>query len=191
MLYYISISFVSWFLADLIAGIVHWWEDHYLNNDSKFKFLNTLSKDNDLHHKDPAALTAYSLWRNIDTSAVVAWPLCLFLFLIGAPTLLYMTVFFASFANIVHRFSHEPKHKLNPVIAFIQKTGIFISGDHHRVHHYFQGVVILKEDTIERFCPMSNWVNPILDRIQFFRFLEYGLSLGRIYTTKVRTSKGE
>jgi len=178
--------FLAWILADLFTGLVHWWQDHYLNNDSKFSYLNRLSRDNDLHHREPTSLNRHSYWGSIDTSAFIAWPLCLALIAINAPNLLVMTIFFSSFANIIHRLAHDPVNQLHPIIRFLQKTGFFLSGHHHNVHHYLDGQVISKEDTQVRYCVMTNWLNSMIDRLQIFILLEDGLEWFGIETTKVR-----
>lgn len=103
---------------------------------------------------------------------MIAWPGAIILFLIGCPTVIWLAVFFASFGNAVHRFSHTPKSKLNPFIKLVQKTGLFISFEHHNVHHFDEHGPIRKENTTGRYCPMTNWLNPLLDKSGFFRLLE-------------------
>jgi hypothetical protein len=165
----------AWLLADFISGLVHWAEDRVLLNETRFKFLNQIKADNDLHHKRPAALTQFSLWENINTSAYFAWPLALVLLLAGAPNVITLAVFFASFGNAVHRYAHMPKAKVPRLIRLFQRTGFFISFDHHTRHHFDENGRIEKEDTTIRYCPMSNWVNPILDKVRFFYFLEWAI----------------
>jgi len=176
----------AWFLADILAGIVHWWEDQYLDGKSRFSFINRISKDNDLHHQDPGFMSKLTLWENLDTTVYIAWPLVLFLFLIGTPTIIWLTLLFASFANLVHRFAHMPNVKHNFIISALQGFGIFISHDHHVKHHNGYMARIKKEDTTIRWCPMTNWMNPILDKIKFFKFLEFSLRLVGIRPTKER-----
>lgn len=175
----LSLTIISaWFLADVITGLVHWFEDHYLDGDSRFKVLNDISKDNDLHHEDPTAFVNFTHWENISTSLPPAWGLAGLLYLSGAPLVLVLAFVFAAFANIIHRWGHLPERKLNPVVLFLQKTGIFITGRHHREHHYYEdGGLIDKEDTTVKWCAMTNYMNPILDGIRFYKVLEYGLSV--------------
>lgn len=164
---------LAWLLADFMSGIIHWAEDKMLNTPQRFKFLEAVRKDNDLHHLHPTAMTRWSLWENINTTAVITIPLTLLLLLIGAPMILWLGVFFATFANIVHRFAHLPRHKVGWVFRYLQYVGLFLSLDHHARHHWDESGLIPKKETTQRYCPMTNWLNPILDRLQFFRFLEY------------------
>lgn len=167
----------AWLLADFLSGLIHWWEDRVLVGPSKFAFVNRIKADNDLHHSKPAALTRETYWGNINTSVPVAWPLALGLFLIGCPTVIWLAVFFASFANLVHRFSHMPKRKIPRVVRFLQWTRLFISVDHHAKHHFDENGVIEKQNTTIRYCPMTGILNPVLDRLRFFHLLELFLRL--------------
>jgi ubiquitin-conjugating enzyme E2 variant len=163
---------LSWLLADFITGIIHWLEDKCLSNYSEVHFLQTVIDDNNLHHENPSALCDFSLWRNIDTSVAATWPICTALYFLNAPQVLYMAIFFASFANIIHRYSHETKSKIPKFIRILQNTGIICSKKHHFGHHYFRGKILDRGDAKVRYCVMTNWLNPILDYIKFFPRLE-------------------
>lgn len=163
----------AWLLADLISGIAHWAEDRLLISPSRFKFLEILRADNDLHHSEPAAMLKFTISENINTSVVIAWPLSLFCYMMSFPTVIWLAVFFASFGNLVHRFAHTPPRKLNSIVRFFQKTGLLLSFGHHFAHHFDSDGVIEKKNSQIRFCVMTNWLNPLLDKIRFFRFLEW------------------
>lgn len=164
---------VAWLLADLLSGIVHWAEDRLLNHESRFKFLNGIKADNDLHHARPTAMTMFSVWQNLNTTAVYTVPVALVLLLLDVPTLLWLTIFFASFGNLTHRWAHLPRHRVGSVIRILQRTGILISANQHNRHHFVRGKVVAKEDSKLCFCTMSGWLNPILDTIGFFKFLSF------------------
>lgn len=163
----------AWLLADFLTGIAHWAQDKLLNFEPKNTWLRGVKADNDLHHAKPAAMLRFSWWENINTSAPYGWPLALILALFGVPMLIWLTVFFATFANLVHRFSHVPKGKLNRFLKLMQWTGLFISVDHHKAHHFDRNGVVRKEDTMIRYCPMTNWLNPALDAVRFWSALEF------------------
>lgn len=163
----------AWLLADFVTGIAHWVQDRLLFKPTKFKFLNDIKTDNDLHHSRPTAMLKHTAWQNINTSVPLALPAAALFFVLGAPTVFWLAAVLGAFANLIHRFAHTPRSKLNPVIRFLQDTGLFISGEHHNVHHFDENGVIKKEDTTVRYCPMTNWLNPVLDRIGFFGFLNW------------------
>lgn len=166
---------ICWFLADWLTGIIHWWEDRYLTLNSK-GFLKSLAQDNINHHNDPELMGKSTWWENMNTSAPYAWVLVAVVYFLGAPMIVWLTFFFASFGNLVHRFAHVPKNKIPKPVRYLQKWGIFISTKHHNQHHRYRGKVIDKEDTFEKYCPMTNLMNPILDYFKFFPRLEYLLS---------------
>lgn len=182
---------VSWLIADVITGIIHWWQDHYLLDDSKYKIFASISKDNTLHHSKPEAMGYLPMWQNVNTSAPYGLIAALILFLVGAPLIVWLSIFFSSFGNLVHRFAHVPRNKVPVVIQWLQMAGLFISAKHHSVHHREVTIssrqkpiisLIRKENSNTRFCPMTNWMNPVLDFIKFFPFLEYVLRLAGIHT---------
>lgn len=163
---------LAWLLADFISGILHWSQDHYLNDDCKYKFLKRVSRDNTLHHKHPAYLTHLTPWQNINTTVPLVLPIMFVLFLFGAPDIILLTLFFSIFANIVHRWAHLPINKVPFLIRQIQRTGLFISSEHHSKHHYNKYGLIKKENSTIRFCPMTNWLNPILDYFNFWSLMQ-------------------
>jgi hypothetical protein len=162
---------LAWFLADLVTGLVHWVEDRLLIFNTGIKFLEGIKADNDLHHAEPTALTKYSYWGNINTSAIFAWPLSVGLYFLGVYPVICLAVFFTGFANLIHRFAHTPEAELPRIVLLLQKTGLFLSSKHHHTHHYGPHGLIRKEETTGCYCAMTNWVNPIVDKIGLFTFL--------------------
>lgn len=169
--------FAAWMLADFLTGLVHWAEDVFLNEETKFEFLNQIKEDNDFHHIKPTAMLFHSYWGNINTSAPFTIPLSISLYFSGAPLVLWLAVFFATFANITHRWAHTPRRQIPKIVVKIQKTGLFISPRHHNEHHFKPGGLVAKRDANKHFCPMTNYLNPILDRIGFFRRLKSFFSI--------------
>lgn len=166
-------AFAAWLLADLLSGIVHWSEDRLLDDRwSDHWLLGPIKADNDLHHAKPTAMLKYSFVMNVSNSAPIAIVLSIALWTIGAPLWLWLGVGMTSVANLVHRFAHTPDFRLWSVVRFLQRTGFFISHQHHREHHFSKQGLVRKEDTTGRYCPMTNWLNPALDRIRFWYWLE-------------------
>jgi len=126
----------AWLLADIFAGIFHWVQDQYLDGNSRFSFINSVSADNDLHHDKPMAFTKFTYWENINTSVAVACPAALLVWVMDGPLVLALAVLFAQYANIIHRWGHLPIGQLNWFILGMQSTGLFISRSHHHRHHF-------------------------------------------------------
>ena len=63
---------LGWLLADLVGGLVHWWEDRVARSDTPVIGPLVIAP-NRLHHSDPLAFTRSSLLeRNFATWSVVA-----------------------------------------------------------------------------------------------------------------------
>jgi hypothetical protein len=165
----------AWLLADFISGLAHWAQDRILK-PSGSRFWNSVIADNVLHHKNPAAMLKFSILENIRISVCAMWPMSLLLFLVGCHTVIWLAFFFVSFGNGIHWFSHQ--RKVNFFIKTLQKSGLFASFDHHKSHHASAGRLVSRGQATIRYCVMTNWVNPILDGINFFRLLE--AALGRV-----------
>lgn len=180
--------FIAWFLADFLTGLVHWFEDKYLDETQTLNFLASTAEENDLHHRKPTAMVASTPWTNMKSAAAIGWPLAAVLWIFGLPMWVWLVPFFASFGNLVHRWSHMPARHLPSWIRFMQATGIFISRDHHDAHHRSMKQLIPKHLAGYKFCPMTNWVNPILDTMKFWSALERVLGWCGLKTTRDRFS---
>jgi hypothetical protein len=162
---------IGYFLADLLTGMVHWFEDSYLEYCIDLPIIGDIAKDNELHHYFPRSIIAYSYFEHM----MIAIPMTLIvvglLYFINRNMFKSYLVcvvsfaFFSSTANIVHRFSHLRDCETNIILKVLQKTGLFCSNDHHSIHHSS----ILNE----KYCVISAYTNYILDRVYFWRFLEY------------------
>ena len=151
------------FLADFISGLIHWFEDRYGN--PKWPVLGHTIRANQEHHFRPRAFLGGSfLSRNREVFVLGT------LFLAGfwvTGTLNLFTgsaVLFGMFANEFHRAAHRSPKENGRLITALQKTGLAQSFQHHAAHHR-QG-----KDT--HYCVVTNYTNPILERVGFFPGLE-------------------
>jgi hypothetical protein len=166
-------NFAALLLADFISGLIHWWEDRALLGESRFEFINGVRRDNELHHKSPAALLQFTWWENLNTTAPYAWILALYLYAVHAGLVLVSAAILMSFGNLIHRWAHERKDKRPRVITLLQQAGIFQSPSHHAGHHFKRGKALSREESSQRYCVMTNFVNPILDGVGFFQALDF------------------
>ena len=67
-----------------------------------------------------------------------------------------------------HKWAHSSERPW-PVRA-LQRLGLMQSRGHHGVHHSAPYAV--------RFCPMTDYLNPVLDRLRFWRTVERALVAG-------------
>ena len=168
---------IAWLFADFLSGIFHWWEDRYLTGKSGVRFIDKIAKDNELHHKSPTELTRHTYWYNINGSIQYSSLIAGILFLLSTHIVLCLGFFFLGFANLVHRFSHETRHRIPSLIRILQWSGVFISPDHHVIHHVDGRMLVSKKRAHREFCVMSNLLNPLLDKMKLWRRLERLVSL--------------
>lgn len=167
MFAWIGYLLVCYLAADLLAGFWHWLEDRYF--DVRWPLIGEyIAKPNELHHEQPTAFLAQSYWSR-NWTAIVPAAVAFALTAWHPITRPFSTVFlFASQANEIHAWAHL-KGKVHPWIAIIQDTGFFQSPKHHSEHH--------RSPFDIRFCVMSDWLNPFLDQLGFWQYLEFLLGL--------------
>lgn len=162
----------AWLLADVITGAVHWFKDRYLDGNASLEFARGAATDNILHHDGPTAMLLNSGWENMRSGALFAWPAAAIAWALGAPAWLWFALAMTSVGNLIHRFAHTPDRQLPRWIRGLQEFGLFISRDHHATHHYAMGQRVSKSDAAKAYCAMTDWMNPILDRLRFWWALE-------------------
>ncbi len=156
--------FLLWGAADFITGVIHWWEDTY-GNPSWGIIGKYVVEPNLVHHKQPHTLLEGSYWSRINTSFFAAVILGGILWWIGLLSWqIIVCLLFCVQGNEVHAMSHRPDRTSSKLIQFLQKAGIFQSKKMHRWHH--------RAPYETNFCVMSDFCNPILNKISFWGKLE-------------------
>ena len=149
---------VCYLAADLLAGFWHWWEDRYA--DTRWPVIGDwIAKPNQLHHEQPLAFLDQGYWSRNWTTLIPAG----IAFLLTVPDPICGVFAFVSQANEIHAWAHS-KGKVASWIEALQSIGLLQSPKHHAQHHI--------EPFESRYCVMTDWLNPILDRIDFWRRLE-------------------
>lgn len=146
-------------LADLTTGFVHFLLDQYGSPDSKL-FKNAI-KINLAHHDNPRSMLERSYWELTKDSwkiAFVVMPLSILLF--GFYWELAFFLIIGANTNIIHLWSHSKKSEKPKVATFLQKLKI-IQGKHQHSQHHRRPF-----DTY--FCIITNFWNPILEKIYFW-----------------------
>lgn len=168
----ITLCFIlgAWLAADFLSGLVHWWEDRALVGASRFAWLNSVRADNERHHRHPTSFLTLSWWSNISTTAPPAWAIAA-LALWSGHSFFALTIFFLGFGNLIHRWSHDHRDDRPVVVIAFQRIGLFASPSQHAGHHFRRGKKVERETADCRFCVMSDWLNPVLDRVGLWRAL--------------------
>ena len=153
---------LSYLAADFIAGAFHWFEDRYL--DELTPILGRLvGGPNKMHHEQPMAMAEGGYWYRNYTTIVPAAIGCGLCFIVPGWFWGWLTFAFLTQANEIHAWAHQ-KGRVNWFIEALQTTGIIQDPKHHGTHH--------KAPFEVRYCVMSNWLNPFLDGIGFWRGCE-------------------
>jgi hypothetical protein len=155
-------------LADFVAGLVHWLEDAYVREDTPL-IGSFIGRSNVIHHHLPRYLTRNNWWQSSwDTLAfstlilLVAWQFDLLTWQVG-----WFAAISAN-ANEIHKWSHRTRRENGRVITFLQSLRLVQTPQHHAVHHTNPKNV--------RYCPITNLVNPVLDRLHFWDACEWLLA---------------
>ena len=153
--------------ADFVSGAVHWAEDAYARPDTPV-VGKLIANANIEHHAKPRAFVARgwleSSWDlllvGVATLAaawwfdMLSWPVWLFVIL-------------AVNANQIHKWAHQNPQENGRIVTLLHKLRILQTQRHHAQHH--RGM----KDS--HYCAITNVLNPVLDRVGFWRGAEYAI----------------
>ena len=153
-------------LADLLTGFGHWAEDTYGHLGMPEILRALVIRDNLIHHHKPATILNGSYWERNYISIMLA------MVLTGVALLfrmhdwrVFLVLALGSQSNQVHMWGHMVRPPW-PVKA-LQRVGLLQSPRHHSMHH--------RSPYACRFCTYTSILNPVLDRVKFWRGLEAGI----------------
>ncbi len=152
-------------LADWITGFVHWWEDAY-GNPTWRVIGKYIVEPNLVHHLDPRDLAPAGYFKLTHISWIFAGLLIAVPWLAADwhPFLYLATILIAAQANQVHCWAHRTDKENGRLVRAMQRTGIIQSRRHHGQHH--------RPPWIGSYCILTNYMNPVLDRVDFWNRME-------------------
>jgi hypothetical protein len=171
--------------GDFISGIVHWAADTYCSEDTPV-VGPSLVKPFRRHHLYPRDICTHNLVETVGNVCILAVPvlsLCLFLlWLLPDSSLLAFAVICIALmaaATVATNQFHKWAHSENPPAYArpLQRLRLVLEPTHHELHH--------TAPFESHYCITNGWLNPLLNRIKFFRRLEGLLGLLGIHTAKV------
>jgi plasmanylethanolamine desaturase len=160
----------GYLVADFLSGFVHWAGDT-VGDETTPVFGPNFVRPFRYHHVDPKDITRHDFIETNGNNCIVVAPILAFLMLTMPKTsgpYFYCTVvvaftsWFVFCTNQFHKWAHDD----HPAgwIRVLQRMGLILSPEHHAIHH--------ASPQNKSYCITVGWMNPLLDRIGFFRILE-------------------
>lgn len=155
--------------ADLFSGLVHWFFDTWLS--ARTPVLGALFvRPFREHHVDPLSITRHDFVEVNGSNCLATCPVLLAALALDPATplgqalvLFLVALCVGIFAtNQFHRWAHLPAPPR--WLRLAQATGLILGREHHARHH--------AAPYDSHYCITTGWLNPLLDRIGFFRGLE-------------------
>ena len=170
LLYLSTAALGGYLISDFLSGLVHWAGDT-VGDENTPLFGPNFVRPFRYHHVDPLDMTRHGFIETNGNNCIVAAPALLLVVLLmprTTGTLFYGCVIVASTAwfvfctNQFHKWAHAASAPR--WVRALQRAGIILSPEHHAIHHAWP--------QNRYYCITVGWMNPVLDRIHFFRFCE-------------------
>jgi ubiquitin-conjugating enzyme E2 variant len=179
---------VSFFVGDLVTGLVHWAADTYCSEETPV-IGPSLIKPFRMHHFDPKDICRHGVVETLGNTCILACPLLGLLVYAGtsvewpgahafAALVAVLSVGMTVATNQFHKWAHAD---LPPApVRLLQASGLILSSEHHEGHH--------GGGFDSRYCITNGWMNPLLDRLKFFAVAER--ALGKLGIKSQKTVPG-
>ncbi len=163
-------ALTGYLTADFLSGVVHWVGDTLGDTTTPIIGKNFVMPFRQ-HHVDPKEISTHDfIETNGNNCIVVLLPLAIAYLLMPTETTFWFFVstlmgFLALFIVATNQF-HKWAHSDQPprVAVLLQRWGLILSPEHHNIHH--------AQPHDRHYCITVGWMNPLLNRIQFFRGAE-------------------
>ena len=175
--------------GDFISGIVHWAADTYCSEDTPV-VGPSLVKPFRMHHLYPRDICTHNLFETVGNVCILAVPIlsvCLYLLWLmpesGLLAFAVVCVALMAAATVATNQFHKWAHQESPsaFARWLQRTRLVLEPSHHKRHH--------TEPFNMHYCITNGWLNPLLNKLNFFRRLEAGLRSLGIETAKAKDAK--
>ena len=169
--------------GDFVSGIVHWAADTYGSEDTPM-IGPSLVKPFRLHHVYPRDICTHGLVETTGNVCILAVPLLslslYLMWLIPESRLLeflVVCVALTATATVATNQFHKWAHQEHPssLARWLQRRRLVLEPQHHKLHH--------TEPFNMNYCITNGWLNPVLNKLKFFRRLEATLGFFGIKTT--------
>jgi TMEM189-like protein len=175
--------------GDFVSGIVHWAADTYGSEETPL-IGPSLVKPFRLHHIYPRDICTHGLVELTGNVCILAVPvltgsLYLLWLLPQSGWLAFSAVCLALVAaatvatNQFHKWAHQESP--SSLARWLQRKRLVLEPNHHQLHH--------TQPFDSHYCITNGWLNPLLNKLQFFRRLEATLRFFGIKTAKAQERK--
>lgn len=153
-------------LVDFLTGFFHWLEDSYWSPETPI-LGKWIVVPNRAHHADGQAFLKKSWLESCWDLLIVAIIIIAAAYFLNRLTWeVWLFAVLVANANQIHKWAHIARDENKPwIIALLQKMYILQRPRHHGQHH--------RKPNNTHYCTMTNALNPILDKIKFWRALEW------------------
>lgn len=151
-------------VTDFLAGIIHWAMDSYGSRETPL--IGGEIAGNRKHHLEPKSFTKNSWWQNAKSTFPIILILTgIFYSLDFLNTFTLALLIIGWNSNEIHKWAHQGKKERALIGTILQKFRLIQCPKEHQKHH--------SGSKNSHYCPVSPFVNPVLEFINFWRGLEW------------------
>jgi hypothetical protein len=156
-------ALAGWLLADFGSGVIHWAQDRY--GSPRWPLVGGIVRDTIRHHRKPMGFLEKPVLARSARMIALALVVLMALLVAGAPLAFALPLSAGIFlSNEIHAAAHAKARSLPRPVRALQQIGLIQSPLHHAAHHRHLKNV--------NFCTLTDWMNPVLERVRFWRRLE-------------------
>lgn len=158
-------SIALYLLLDFLTGVVHFWMDRYGKEETPI-IGKAIIEINTWHHENPRKMTTRSYWYLCKSGWIGVGLIWLVVFgLTGTVAWQWLFVgILGANANIVHQWAHKFPNENHKWVTRLQKWKVIQRPLDHARHHTVPET--------RAYCTYTPWLNPVLDRIKFWKTIE-------------------
>ena len=152
-------------VTDFASGLLHWLEDSY-GRESWLITGSLVTVPNIIHHHQPRYFTRHNWLKSADILLALGAIILAIAFVTDSLTWhVLLFVVLGVNANEIHKWAHQTTLQRPRIATWLQKAKILQTPRHHARHHTGG------KDT--HYCVITNLTNLVLERLRFWRVLEY------------------
>jgi plasmanylethanolamine desaturase len=155
--------------ADLVSGLVHWFCDRFLEEDTPVIGPVLIHPFRE-HHRDPRAMTRHGFLELTGNSCLGLAPVLALVAI--ASSGLWLEALVLAFAggvvmtNLLHKWAHAIDAPA--AVRWLQQRRLVLPPAAHAVHH--------RAGHVGAYCVTTGWMNPITDGLRIFTALGHALA---------------